>query len=326
MQSGLCELIQVDVDSASSICHFGIVDLVASMKIFRRLSERGSFSRVAHELGMTQPTVSKSIAALEGFLGVTLFRRSPKGLTMTSAGHTLFELGLPALDRLEAAVAAVKDERLELEGQLKVTSSLAFTRLVLAPLFDEFSALHPGLRLNFVLSDGSVDLIEEGLDLAIRHGKLVDSALKTTKVGRWKRAVFGARSYLKKHRAPRTIEELAGHRLVYYNRSTDRPQWPYIDRDGTKKILSFEPHLQADGSDLIREAVVRGTGLSLLPVWMMTEPERTGTVVRLLESSFPMEFPIYFITHGSRDMTAKQKALIDFLRAKIDQREDLALR
>ena len=169
---------------------------------------------------------------LEAQLGVQLFLRSPRGLSLTAAGARLLDVGVPAMERLEDALALVRNEPAELTGQLRVASNIAFARHVVVPTLDEFSTMHPELRLNFVLHDGPANIVRDGIDLAIRFGRVTDSSLTATEVGSGKRSVYAAPSYLERHGRPRTIEDLRKHRLVYFNLVHNRPRWRFNNLDG----------------------------------------------------------------------------------------------
>lgn len=292
------------------------MDLLHNMRIFIRLSEKHSFSGVAKDLGLTQPTVSKAIAALETHLGVPLFLRSSRGLRLTREGEMLLRLGSPALDQLESVVAAVKDERFLLKGQLKIASALGFTRLILVPLLQDFSVLHPELRLNFDVSDSYADMVEEGIDLAIRHGEQEDSSLRAIPVGSWRRAVYAAPSYITRHGMPATVEALKEHKLLYYNAARGRPAWKFNDLDGTPRTFYFHPYMQSDGADLMREATIAGLGVAFAPTWLMRGLEEEGKVVSLLERYCTAAHPTYIVTPGAQTISAKQRAMADFLKAR----------
>lgn len=300
------------------------MDLIESIRIFRRVTQKESFSQVAAEFGVTQPTISKSVAQLEEHLGVTLFRRSTRGLSLTTEGQKLFNSGGSVLDQFDQMLASVKNEKLLLQGQLRITASLAFARLILAPLFEDFLKLHPNLKFHFHLSDGYVDLVENNIDLAIRIGDLPDSGLKAFKVGVSKRSFYASKKYLKAFGTPKSLDELKSHRLMFYTRLGDTPSIPLINNAGKKIQFAFEPHFQSDGSDLIREAVLRGLGIAYLPTWMMVGHE--GLSIKSLERFASSPSPIYVLSSGSQELTAKQRAFADFVRASFEGIKELSLR
>ena len=292
------------------------MDLLDNIKVFRRLAERQSFTGVAQELGVKQSTVSKSLASLEAHLGVQLFLRSTRGLSLTPEGQKLLRLGSPVLDQLDTVLAEVKEEKLRLQGRLRIATSLAFARLVLTPMLGDFQVAHPELSLHFQLGDSMVNLVENGIDLAIRLGPLEDSALRAVKIGNGKRAIYAAPRYLKQHGKPKTIQDLARHRLLYYSNLSDRPAWPFQQKDGRRQQLFIEPVLQSDGSDFLREACIEGLGMALAPTWMMMDAEQEGLLVRLFDDWCMERHPINVVTAGVA-LSAKQRAFVDFLKLRL---------
>jgi DNA-binding transcriptional LysR family regulator len=291
------------------------MDLIDNIRIFKRVAELGSFSAASHEFKLNTGTVSKAVKALEVKFGVSLLRRTTRGLSLTSEGQKLLFSGGTLLEQAEAVFASVRNEKLQLQGQLRITASLAFSRIVLAPSLNQFSNLHPDLKLSFNLSDGFIDLVENGIDLAVRIGELQDSSLKALKVGISRRSLYASTEYIEKFGQPKTIEKLRDHRLLYYTRISDRPCWPLHAVTGEPKPFHFEPHFQSDGSDLMREMVLRGMGIALMPTWMMVKEEEQKKVVRLLERNSKSPSPVYAVSSSARELSAKQRAFTDFLLA-----------
>ena len=302
------------------------MDLVEKIRIFKRVAELGSFSAASKELKVTQPTVSKAVKAFEKELGVTFLRRTTRGLSLTSEGQKLLFTGGNVLDQVEVMLAAIRNEKLQLQGQLRITTSLAFGRLILAPVLGEFTRLHPDLKLSFHLSDGFVDLVENGIDIAIRIGELRDSTLKALKIGTSRRSLYASPDYVKKFGKPKSIEDLRNHSLLYFTRIRDRPCWPLHTEDGTPTPFYFEPHIQTDGSDLMRELVLKGMGIALLPTWMMCGAVKEKAAIKFFETQSASPTSIYFVTSGTQDMTAKQRAFTDFLVKLFDKIPELSLR
>jgi DNA-binding transcriptional LysR family regulator len=300
------------------------MDLIESIRIFRRVAQKESFSQVASEFGVTQPTISKSVAQLEESLGVTLFRRTTRGLSLTTEGQKLFNSSAAVVDQIDALISSVKNEKFLLQGQLRITASLAFARLILAPLFNRFSEVHPKLKFYFHLSDGYVDMIENNIDLAIRIGDLRDSGLKAFKIGLSRRSFYASKAYLKKYGTPLDLDSLKKHRLLFYTRLSDRPIWPLVDQDKKTYQFRFEPHLQSDGSDLIRQSVIESVGIAFMPSWMMIGHE--DMKIEPLQKFIGPSSPIYILSSNSQDMNMKQKAFSEFLRAEFEKIKALSLR
>ncbi len=302
------------------------MDQLHCLRIFRRVAESKSFSRIAQEFGLTQPMVSKRVAWLESELGVTLLRRSTRGIQLTPEGEILYRAGGNALEELDAVFSSVKHEKLKLSGSLRITASLAFARLIIGPLLTELSELHPDLRPHFHLSDGYIDMVEQNLDLAFRIGHLPDSSLKALKIGQSTRKIYGSQSYFKKFGMPKSVDDLAHHRCLLYTRLSDLPGWPLVDEKGKARNWSFRPHMQSDASDLIRQAVIDGLGIALLPSWMIDGFNDTKGVRAILLENGPKPSPIFAVTSGTRELTAKQRVVIDYFKKKLDLNESLSLR
>lgn len=302
------------------------MDLLENIRIFKRVCELRSFSGAARELNVSQPTVSKAVRALERRLGVSLLRRTTRGLSLTTEGQKLLFSGGTLLEQADTMLASVANEKLQLQGALRVTASLAFARLILAPLFGEFTELNPGLRLSFFLSDGYVDLVENGIDLAIRIGEQADSTMKAVRVGISRRSLYASKDYIKKFGKPKSIEDLRNHRLLFYTRLDDRPCWPLTDARGNEEPFYFEPYFQSDGSDLLREAVVRGMGIALMPTWMMLEEPKKDSLVKLFERQSESPSPICVMMSGTQGMSAKQRVYTEFLLRHFGAMPELSLR
>lgn len=302
------------------------MDLLESIRVFRRVAELSSFSAAAHDLRTTQPTVSRAVAALEEQLGVQLVRRSTRALQLTEEGQRLLLGSRDVLGRMDELLAQVRGEERALEGPLRLAASVSMGRLILIPIVDRFTQRHPKVQFQIRLSDGVVDLIEENIDVAIRMGTLADSTLRAQRIGRSRFHLYATKKYLRAHGRPKSLDELHRHRLLFYTRRADAPSWPFVDEHGQEQRFPFTPHFEADGVDMVREAVLRGFGIAMLPSWMMIEPEEDKTVERLLDRHCRAELPLSALTTAGRDYSAKQRAFLEFLRAELRDIPALALR
>lgn len=302
------------------------MDLISCIRLFRRAAETKSFTGVTQEFGLTQPMVSKRIAWLEDELGVSLFRRSTRGIELTPEGQRLYRAGGPALDELDQVLSSIKNEKFQLRGQLRLSASLAFARLLIAPHLGAFQKRYPELRLDFVLSDGYVDLVGNNIDLAFRIGELPDSSLKAIKIAQSHRRLYAAKTYLKSAPPLRTLEDLEKHPKLFYNRLSEVPAWPLSDRQGKRLSYSFTPYLQSDGSELIRECMYGGVGVALLPTWMVEGTPDAGRAEVVLEKFAPAASPVYLVTAERRELTLKQRAVIEFFREAFEKIPTVSLR
>ena len=188
------------------------MDRLASMETFVRVVETGSFSGAARQLRVGQPAVSKSVAQLEDYLGVKLLTRSTRGLTPTEAGLGYLERARRALEEAAEAELAARGAGAGLKGRLRVCAAVTFARIHLIPMLPQFMAQHPELDLEVILDDRQIDLVQEGIDVALRMGKMMDSTLTARRVARCKRHVLGTPTYFDRAGTPSAPSELSKHR------------------------------------------------------------------------------------------------------------------
>ena len=198
------------------------MDRLAAMETFVRVVEAGSFSGAAKQLRVGQPAVSKTIAQLEDRLGVRLLLRSTHGLTATEAGRNFYERAKRSIEEADEAELAARGAGSTLSGRLRVSATVTFARLHVIPRLPLFLAEHPALQVDVCLDDGNIDLIEAGVDVALRMGQLADSALTARKIGQSARRVIGAPAYFEAMGVPRTPAELEAHQAVVYEQRIDR--------------------------------------------------------------------------------------------------------
>lgn len=292
------------------------MDKLEVLRIFYRVAEAKSFSGVASEFHMTQPMVSKRIAWLENEIGSQLFRRTTRGLSLTEEGQIIYQKGKLLSDEMDSLFATVRDERFKLEGTLRMTASLAYSRLMLAPKLKKFSEEHRGLKLHFQLSDGYIDLIENNIDLAIRIGVLEDSSLKAVQIGISNRNLYASKKYLQKFGVPKNLNDLKKHQCMYYSRLSSIPSWPLREKDQPINY-SFEPYMQSDGSDIIRESVINDLGIALMPTWMVDNQKDAKDLQIVLPKYSPIGTPIYAVMPYYKELGLKQRAMIDFLKKNL---------
>src|ERR1700758_1625298 len=178
------------------------MDIVAAMQVFVRVAEAGGFTSVARETQTTQPTVSRVIAALEDHLGARLLHRSTRAISLTDDGKKFYQLARHALEALAEAENAVGKRRTRAFGRLRFSIPVAFGRLHVAPRMPRFLKLNPDVQVELVMSDSFVDLVGEGIDLAVRVGEIVDPALIAKRIGITRRVTVGSRGYLQRRGEP----------------------------------------------------------------------------------------------------------------------------
>jgi DNA-binding transcriptional LysR family regulator len=286
------------------------------MEAFVRVVDAGSFSGAARLLRVGQPAVSKTIAQLEDRLGVRLLLRSTHGLTPTEAGRSYYERAKRAIEEADEAEHAARGAGANLTGRLRVCAAVTFSRLHVLPRLPLFLQQHPQLDVDFVLDDRNIDLIEEGIDVALRMGRLADSSLTARKLGHSPRRVFASPAYLERMGEPRIPADLAGHQAVIYEQRGGGTEWTF-HRDGTTASVAMQGRVRVTAAEGVREAVFAGLGLAIASEWMFAPELASGTVRTVLgEWSLPA-VDLWAVYPTGRQASAKARAFAAFVETQI---------
>lgn len=288
------------------------MDRLACMQTFVRVVETGSFSAVARELGTSQPTVSKQIAALEDYLDVQLLTRSTRKLQLTQEGERFFEHCQEVLDAAAAAEASV-GQRQKPAGNLRISCPVAFGQHQLMPYVKDFLDRFPDIKLDLTLSDRFIDLVEDGTDLAIRIGQVHDSSLIIHRIGMTRRVTVGATTYFQKHSEPQTPEELVNHNCIVYTRLATGNEWHFQQPTGGTVQVMVKGNLQVDNSTAVREAVLAGVGIAVCPVWLFGDLLQSDILSVVLKDYQPVPLPIHAVYRRGRFIPVKVRCLIEYL-------------
>lgn len=285
------------------------MDRLATMETFVRVVETGSFSGAARQLRVGQPAVSKSVAQLEGYLGVKLLTRSTRGLTPTEAGLGYLERARRALDEASEAEIAARGAGAGLKGRLRISAAVTFARIHLIPLLPKFLARNPDLDLEVILDDRQVDLIHEGIDVALRMGRLIDSALTARRIARCKRLVLGTPSYFDRAGTPSTPAELSKHQAVVYLQ--EGGIWSFR-RESSELAVTVQSRLRVTAAEGVRAAVLADAGLAIASEWMFTPELRSSAVQAVLSEWTLPALDLWAVFPTGRTGTAKARAFVDF--------------
>jgi DNA-binding transcriptional LysR family regulator len=259
------------------------MDRLASMAVFVKAVDLGSFAAAADALALSAPMVGKHVRFLEERLGVRLINRTTRRQSLTDLGRAYYERCRAVLAEAEAADALAADQRTEPQGRLRVAMSVHFGRRCVAPILLALAQHHPKLELDLFFSDRLVDLTEGEHDLAIRTGTLEDSAgVMARRVARQRMVVCAAPSYLKRHGRPKRIEDLAAHPAIVYRRSIRISPWLFPREGGRPLEIVPAGRLRLDDLDAIADAAVAGMGLAWLPLWLVRDRLAAGELVTVL--------------------------------------------
>jgi DNA-binding transcriptional LysR family regulator len=265
-------------------------------------------------MGMSQTMVTKHIAALETRLGVKLFHRTTRRLSITEAGRSYLESSGRILAEIEAADAAVAADRVEPRGLLRINAPVSFGTRQIAPLLAEFAVRHPLVTVELGLNDRLVDLAEEGWDLAIRIGNLSNSSLIARRIAPCRIVVCAAPSYLEARGQPLTVSSLADHNCLGYTLSRQHPVDRWVFGARAEVGVQVSGNLRANNGDALRAAAIAGQGLILQPTFIVADDIRAGRLVPLTLDQPMVELAgIYAVFLPDRHPAAKVRAFIDFI-------------
>lgn len=290
-----------------------------AVAVFARVVEAGSFSSAARSLGLGPSAVSKSVAALEEHLGARLLNRTTRRLSLTEVGVAYYERARVALAALEEAQTAVTDLSAAPRGVLRVTMPVAYGSHVIAPLLPGFMDRHPEVRLEVIHSDLVVDLVNEGIDVAIRIAELRDSTLVARLLSPNRRVVCASPDYLARAGVPERPADLARFSLLAYALPTGPADWMF-QAEGRRIVQRVVGRLQTNNFILLREAAMAGQGLIRLSEYLVGDALRDGRLVPVLTDFEMADTGIYAVYPARRHLTPKVRAFVDYLAETIGKR------
>jgi DNA-binding transcriptional LysR family regulator len=291
-----------------------VLDRLTAMQVFCRAATEGGLSAAGRRLGISATMATKHVDALEAQLGVKLFHRSTRRLTLTEAGRGYLEACQRILAEIEEANAAVASERVDVQGLLRFSVPVSFGVRCLAPVLAAFSRRHPGLRVELGLNDRLVDLIEEGWDLTLRIGRLADSRMIARKIAGCDLVVCGSPAYLAEHGTPSRVADLGKHNCMGYVISSlaGPTAWTFGATNSIRVPVSG--NLCANNGDALTAAAVAGQGLIYQPTFIVSEALKTGALVRLdLDQPACNVGDIFVLYPPERRPAAKVRAMIEYL-------------
>jgi DNA-binding transcriptional LysR family regulator len=291
------------------------MDRLQAMQTYVRVVETGSFSAVARELSSTQSAVSKQIAALEKYLGVRLLSRTTRALTPTDDGLRYFEEARRLVGEIGEAETQLRHGERTLSGPLRVATSVGYGLRVLLPHVQSFMRKHPDVIVDLKLDDGFVDLVEQGIDVAVRNGPLPDSSLIARRIATSQRLLVAGRKYLKalgkKEHWPRIPQDLLQHPCIVYTELRARNNWEFSTADGSSVSVRVQGPLQTNSSEVLRASILDGQGIGYLPDWLFDDLRRSGEVQVLMPDWQVAPIPIHLVSPTARKHSAKVRAFGD---------------
>jgi DNA-binding transcriptional LysR family regulator len=288
------------------------MDRLAAMEAFVLVVDTGSFSAAARRLNVGQPAVSKLVAQLEERLGVKLLVRTTRGLTATEAGLNYYERARRSIEEAEEAELAARGAGTSLTGKLRVAAAVTFTRIHLMPRLPEFLQRHPDLEIDVVLDDRTVDLVKEGIDVALRMGRLVNSGLTARRIASGPQVVVGTPAYFARAREPAAPGDLAVHEAVIYDQGGGGEDWTF-QRDNAEIAVTLKGRLRVSAAEGVRAAVLADAGIAIASEWMFAPEIKDGTVKVVLPDWKLPRIDLWAVFPAGRTPTTKARLFTQFV-------------
>lgn len=286
------------------------MDRFDAMTAFVAVADLSGFAPAARRLGLSPSAVTRLIAALEEQLATRLLQRTTRSVALTDAGARYLERARRILADIEEAERSAQAEHTAPTGRLVVTAPNLFGRRNVAPLMSAYLERYPDVVGELTLSDRNVNLVEDGIDVAVRIGMLSDSSLHIRKVGETRRVVVAAPGYLARHAPLRTPEDLAEHKVVQFTGLHSTPEWRFFV-DDQPRLIALSPGLISNSADVAISHAERGGGLTMVLAYQVAESVQSGRLEVVLSAFEPPPLPIHLVYPTTRLLSAKVRAFVD---------------
>ncbi len=282
------------------------------LNVFVRVVEAGGISKAAEQLGVAKSGVSRRLAALENRLGTPLITRTTRSLSLTTVGREYYQRALKLISDAAELDALAMDEGASLSGLLRVAAPLSFGLLHLSPAIDAFICEHPGLTIDVDFSDHKVDLVEQGMDLAIRIADLEDSTLQARRICPIQLVLCASPAYLEERGVPESPADLAQHEILGYKLGDGPAIKLSNDRPG-RHLANPALRVVANNGDFLRDMAVAGHGIAVLPTFIVWKSLAAGELVRVLDSHQPAALNAWAVYPRTRYLSLRARRFIDFI-------------
>lgn len=285
--------------------------LLENITLFRAIVRQGSLAAAARQTGLSTTTVSERLAALETHYGVALLNRTTRSISLTDEGRTLIDGAQVLLGEVEELESLIKTGAQTLSGPIRISAPIDLGRSGIAPIISAFAEEHPGISVDLLLSDGYVDLVGQGFDIALRFGDIADSTLRTRRLGQFRRVVCAAPGYLETHGRPREPADLQNHNCLTM-RFGEMHDTVWKFQSGKKSYqIPVSGNLSVNDGALVRGWALQGYGVILKSELDIRNDLKAGRLVALLEDFSPPPRPIQLLLQPSRARPKRIAALAD---------------
>lgn len=289
------------------------MDRFENLNHFVKVVEAGNISAAANRLDVAKSAVSRRLKELEEHLGVELFHRTTRRMTLTDTGRAFYGRALRILDDLNEAELATSQAHQTLKGKLKVALPSSFGLMHMTSAVNDFLLQHPQIEFDLDFNDRQVDLIEEGFDLAIRIAELPDSSLIARRIASINHVVCASPAYLERYGLPEHPQDLVSHRCLTYSLLKDPYHWTFIGDDGREHSVRVNSCMRASAGGFLRDAAVEAQGIIYMPAFIVYREIEAGALVTILDEYTKWEIDAYAIYPQTRHLSQRVRTFVDFL-------------
>ena len=287
--------------------------LLANIALFQKIVEKGSLSGAGRELGLSPTTVSERLAALEVHYGVVLLNRTTRAISLTEEGRTLVEGAKQVLGEMEDLETRIRHGAQTLSGLIRISAPSDLGRTIIASEINRFLEQYPSISVELLLSDGYIDIVGQGFDMAVRFGAVTDSSLRIRSMGQWRRLVCAAPGYVERHGTPQTPADLKDHNCLVMRFGVNLDNVWRLGPHTMQQIVTVRGDRVANDSAMVRQWALAGHGIMFRSELDVGPDIRAGRLVELLKAYAAPPTPIQMLFPPSRAQPRRVRALADQL-------------
>ena len=289
------------------------MDTLDGLKTVVAVVETNSFTAASDRLGISKALVSKYVGEVENQLGIRLFNRTTRQLALTDSGRRYYEQAIILLEQFSAMVDNVTGEQTAPRGLLRISAPVTFGEMRLAPLLPKFIALYPDLTIELVLTNGAIDMLEEGIDVRLRIGGVDDSNMIARHLTNFPLVLSASPNYVQANGLPITPEQLREHQCIIDSNFRIGKQWPFISPKGQAETINVQSGVAVNSPQAVREVAIADGGIALTPNFIVEDALADGRLLRVLPEYTTLEFGLFAIYPHRKYVAKKVRCFIDFV-------------
>ena len=289
------------------------MDTIDGLKTVVAVVETNSFTAASDRLGISKALVSKYVGEVEKQLAIRLFNRTTRQLALTDSGRRYYEQAITLLEQFSAMVDKVTGEQTTPRGLLRISAPVTFGEMKLAPLLPKLIALYPELTVELILTNGAIDMLEEGIDVRLRIGGVDDSNMIARHLTNFPLVLSASSNYVQQHGLPTTPEQLEKHRCIIDSNFRIGKQWPFISPNGQAETINVQSALAVNSPQAVREIAIADGGIAMTPNFIVEDALVDGRLLPVLPEYTTLEFGLFAIYPHRKYVAKKVRCFIDFV-------------